>query len=262
MILQTKTDIGKYRDRNEDFVAVSRHPDDENIVFLCLADGMGGGIHGDYASELLVRTLYDIFMESTILDFDNIEILKKKTKRIIDYCSRLLISKFGENTVGTTLCMGYVLKDKTLIINIGDSRCYKYENDELIQVSEDDSEVFRLYKNGSVNKDDLKYFGINNIITKCVGLRDEICECSYYLIDNSYDMLLFFTDGVTDLLSDNEIKNIINHSDKNLILENIIDRAVNSTNQIEIPSYLKEKYNYLVEPFYGKDNASGIVFIK
>lgn len=262
MLLQTKTDIGKFRDKNEDFIAVSRHPKDDEIVFLCLADGMGGGIHGDVASETVVRALYNFFMESDVSLYEDIDLLKKKTQEVIDSCDELLISKFGENVIGTTLCMGYVLKDKTLIINIGDSRCYKYEDNKLEQVTEDDSEVYRLYKNGSVEKSELKYFGINNIITKCIGLRHELCECSYYEIDNSYDMLLFFSDGVTDLLSDEEIEEIINQSDKPKLLENIIDRAVNSTDNIEIPKHLKEKYDYLVEPFYGKDNASGIVFVK
>ena len=262
MLLQTKTDIGKFRERNEDFIAVSRHPMSEDIVFMCLADGMGGGIHGDVASETVVKALYNLFMESDISIFDDINLLKKKTDEVINSCDKLLISKFGENSIGTTLCMVYVLRDKTLIINIGDSRCYKYEDDKLIQVTEDDSEVFRLYKNGSVSKDDLKYFGINNIITKCIGLRSDLCDPTYYELNNSYDMLLFFSDGVTDLLSDIEIEDIIKHSDNNLILENIIDRAVNSTDNFIIPKYLKDKYEYLVEPFYGKDNASGIIFIK
>lgn len=262
MLLKTKTDIGKFRERNEDFLGVSRHPMNDEIVFLCLADGMGGGIHGDVASETVVKALYNFFMESDISLYDDIPLLKKKTQDVVNSCDELLISKFGINSIGTTLCMGYVLKNKTLIINIGDSRCYKYEDDKLIQVSEDDSEVFRLYKNGSVDKSDLKYFGINNIITKCIGLREDLCECSFYEIDNSYDMLLFFSDGVTDLLSDEEIEEIINQSDESQILDNIIDRAVNSTGKLEIPKYLKDKYDYLVEPFYGKDNTSGILFIK
>ena len=262
MLLQTKTDIGKFREKNEDFIAVSRHPMNEDIVFMCLADGMGGGIHGDVASETVVRVLYDFFMKSDISLYEDIPLLKKKTEELIDSCDELLITKFGVNTIGTTLCMGYVLKDKTLIINIGDSRCYKYEDNHLEQVSEDDSEVFRLYRNGSVKKSDLKYFGINNIITRCVGLRSDLCKCSFYEIDNSYDMLFFFSDGVTDLLSDEEIEETIKQSDKPTILENIIDKAVNSTDKIKIPKELKKKFDYLVEPFYGKDNASGIVLIK
>ena len=262
MLLKTKTDIGKFRERNEDFIAVSRHPKNEDIVFMCLADGMGGGIHGDIASETVVKALYDFFINSDLSIYEDINILKDKTNKIIDSCDKELIDRFGNNMIGTTLCMGYRLKNKTLIVNIGDSRCYKYEDDRLIQVSEDDSEVFKLYKNGSVEKSDLKYFGINNIITKCIGLNNDICELTYYEIDNSYDMLLFFSDGVTDLLSDIEIEDIIKHSDNNLILENIIDRAVNSTDNFIIPKYLKDKYEYLVEPFYGKDNASGIIFIK
>ena len=182
MLLQTKTDIGKFREKNEDFIAVSRHPMNEDIVFMCLADGMGGGIHGDVASETVVRVLYDFFMKSDISLYEDIPLLKKKTEELIDSCDELLISKFGVNTIGTTLCMGYVLKNKTLIINIGDSRCYKYEDNHLEQVSEDDSEVFRLYRNGSVKKSDLKYFGINNIITTCSGLRSDLCECSFYEI--------------------------------------------------------------------------------
>ena len=95
---------------------------------------MGGGIHGDVASETVVRVLYDFFMKSDISLYDDVPLLKKKTEELIDSCDELLISKFGVNTIGTTLCMGYVLKNKTLIINIGDSRRYKYEDSKLVEV--------------------------------------------------------------------------------------------------------------------------------
>ena len=71
-----------------------------------------------------------------------------------------------------------------------------------------------------------------------------------------------FSDGVTDVLDEEEIFSIIKSNDKEKILDAIIDKAVYGEKEFVIPEYLKEKYKYLFTPFNGKDNTSGVVYIK
>ena len=262
MILGTRTDIGLYRNKNEDFVCVAKHPDDENIVLLALADGMGGKEHGEVASKTMVTSIYKFFMKSKLDNFNDLKNLYGKIDAIIHKVNDLIISKYGENTVGTTLCVTIINHDKAININCGDSRCYIFTDKEFIQVNEDDSEVYRLYKGGNVQKNDLKYFTYNNLITRCIGLNNDLCRSRCYVIDKEFDGIVLFSDGVTDVLDEEEIFSIIKSNDKEKILDAIIDKAVYGEKEFVIPEYLKSKYKYLFTPFSGKDNTSGVIYIK
>ena len=134
--------------------------------------------------------------------------------------------------------MALIGREKTLFYNIGDSRGYIYKDKELIQVTEDDSGVWTYYKYGDVDKDDLRFFPTNNFITACVGLSENFCKSRAYIVKNTYDMALLVTDGVTDLLGDNDIK-------------------------LKVPASLKMKYKgRFTVPVHGRDNASGVIYIK
>ena len=261
MFIQTKTDKGLYRQKNEDFLCASHHPQDENIILLAIADGMGGKELGEVASELVVTTILEFFKSSSLSLYNNFDILKKDLDILINKINNILIDKYKGKT-GTTLCLSIITNNKTLILNSGDSRCYIYKRNDLIQITQDDSEVFRLFRTGKVSKDDLKYFTYNNLISSCIGLSNDYCNTTYYEIDNSYDMLFLFTDGVTDILNDSDIKDIIISNPKEEIIDKIINSAVYEEHNLEIPEYLKQISKNLYIPPNGKDNTSGIIYVK
>ena len=261
MLIQTKTDKGLYSQKNEDYLCVAHHPLDDNIVLLAIADGMGGKELGEVASELVITYILEFFKSSSLSLYNNFDILKKDLDLLIHKINDLLIEKYQGKT-GTTLCMSIVTPTNTLIINSGDSRCYIYKDHNLIQITQDDSEVYRLFRIGKVQKDDLKYFTYNNLISSCIGLSKELCNTTFYEIDNNYKMLFLFTDGVTDILNDSDIKDIIISNPKEEILEEIINSAVYTEHNLKIPEYLKRISKNLYIPPNGKDNASGIIFVK
>ena len=154
-------------------------------------------------------------------------------------------------------------KKKTLVLNTGDSRTYIYRKNKLIQVTEDDSDVWMYHKYGGVKKDHLRFFSNNNIISACIGICNELCTINSYIIENDYQMLLLFTDGVTDNITDKKIKKVIRTSKKEDILSRIIEEAVYIDQHLHVPFYLRHKYlaNYIV-PYCGRDNASGVIYIK
>ena len=224
--LQTNSDTGRLRKINEDYVFFCRHPKDEKVLLLIVADGMGGREEGDVAAQEVSASVEAWFYQEDIDILRNISGVSETLDKEINKTNKYLIEKYGKNFLGTTLTLAIVGSNTTLFYNIGDSRGYIYKNRELIQVTEDDSGVWSFYKDGSVAKDDLRFFPTNNFITACIGLNEELCVSRSYIVPNNYKMILLFTDGVTDLLGDNDIKKIIEKKKDKDILKEIIRVAV------------------------------------
>ena len=250
-VLDKKTDIGKFRECNEDAVALLCHPKNKNIILLAVADGMGGKAFGDIASNYTIDRIND---SDKVIDL---------VERLIKSINTSLIKKYGSDIMGTTLSLAIVNKNNTIIFNIGDSRCYAYKDSKLIQLTEDDSDVWLYHKLFGVRKDHLRYIASSNVINACIGISSDLCNVSVLIISNNYDGLLLFSDGVTDLLTDRKILNIIKKNKEEDILDKIIDNAVNVDQKLSIPLLLrlrvKEK---LVIPVVGRDNASGVIYMK
>ena len=262
-LLQTKTDIGRVREQNEDTVLAVKHPKSKNIKLLLAADGMGGREKGEVASSFVASSIEKWFCGKSTKILENLNKTEELLKVYIKTLNTKLIKKYGKDKLGTTLILAIINKENTLIMNVGDSRCYIYKNKRLIQVSEDNSDVWDYYKYGKVKKDHLRFFANSSIITSCVGICEELCTITSYVIDNRYDILLLLTDGVTDNLMDKKIKSMIQKGPKVEILSNLIQEAVNKDQHYKVPLCLKRKYttNYTI-PFPGRDNASGAIYIK
>ena len=262
-ILETKTDIGLVRKRNEDAAIAISHAKNRNIKLLIVADGMGGREHGEIAADYVASSIEKWFQSKDIKVLNDLELTTKLLSKYIKTLNSNLIKKYGEDSLGTTLTLALVNKKNTLIINIGDSRAYIFKDKELTQITEDDSDVWMYYKYGAVRKDDLRYFSNNNIITACIGICKELCTIKCNVIANDYELLLLVSDGVSDLITDSKIKSIIKRTKKENILNKIIYEAVNVDQKLKIPMRLKRKYlaNYIV-PFKGRDNATGAIYIK
>lgn len=262
-IIQKETNIGLIRQNNEDACAAIKHPKNNNIALLIVADGMGGKSYGEIASNFVVNSIEKWFIKKEIKTLNNAEKVLELLEKLIYKLNKDIIKKYGENTTGTTLSLAIINENQTIFINVGDSRGYIYKNNKLIQITEDDSDVWFYYKYGACQKDDLRFFFNNNIITACIGITDELCKVSTKVIDNDYDMVLLFTDGVTDIITDKKINKLIKTSYPQNILSNIINEAVNVDQNLRIPLRLKrKKFCKYILPFKGRDNASGVICIK
>ena len=261
-LLETRTDIGLVRDNNEDATLAITHPKSKHLKLLIVADGMGGKENGEFASKFVVENMKQWFVEKDSKTLNDTKI----TKELIKYIKTLnleIINNCGNNKSGTTLTLAIIGKKKTIIANVGDSRAYVYKEQNLHQITEDDSDVWAYHKYANIDKEDLRFFSNNNIINSCIGLNKDYCNVSISVIDNDYEMIILLTDGVTDLIKDKKIKKIIKLNLKEKILEKIIHEAVYVDQHLTIPKRLKKKYlaNYII-PFKGRDNASGAIYIK
>ena len=262
-VLDMKTDIGKFRECNEDAITFICHPKNKNIKLLAVADGMGGKLYGDIASNYVVEKISNWFINKDIKTLNNKDIVVDLINKYIKRINKELITKYGQDVMGTTLTLAIINKDNTIVFNVGDSRCYLYKNNKLIQVTEDDSDVWLYHKVMGVKKDYLRYIASSNVINACIGINDRLCRISTQVINNNYDGIILLTDGVTDLVTDKKLLKIIKYSKKENILDNIINNAVNIDQKLSIPISLKIKVKEkLVVPVEGRDNASGVIYMK
>lgn len=263
-ILQKKTDIGLIRDKNEDSGIVLTHPKNNEIKLLAIADGMGGRDLGDVASNYVIDNLRKWFLKSKVKNLNDTLNISLELKEIVSNLNKDLIKVYGENKLGTTLTLALINQHDTVVLNIGDSRCYVYKDDSLTQVTEDDSQVWLYYKAGEVNKEDLRYFSTSNFINACIGLNEELCTSTIVTLNNdSYELILLVTDGVTDLLTDAKLKQLISKNKDKEILDRIIQEAVYVEQNLRVPLRLKRNFQEtFYVPSHGKDNASGAIYIK
>lgn len=262
-VLDMKTDIGKFRECNEDSITFLCHPKNKKIKLLAVADGMGGKAFGDIASSYTIERITKWFLKKDIKTINNNDKLISLVNRLIKTINTELMNKYGSDVMGTTLTLAIINRKNTVVFNIGDSRCYIYKNHKLEQITEDDSDVWLYHKLFGVKKDHLRYVASSNVINACIGINKRLCNVKNIIISNDYDGIFLFSDGVTDIVTDNKLLHIIKKHKKEEILDVIIDNAVNIDQQLYIPLRLRLKVKEkLVVPIEGRDNASGVVYMK
>lgn len=257
-IFTALTDKGPIRQTNEDYVTTMIHPNNSKFKLLAVADGVGGNDKGEFASKFVIKELESWFknLSLTILS-SSIKTAESLYKTIIDINNKLYLSEYNKSNCGTTLTCAIVTEKETLVANIGDSRAYAIINNELKQLTKDDSIVWYYYEQGKLSKDELRYHTQSNIITKCIGHKYNIKPTILKIGNDLYSGLILFTDGITDCLSDDRIKFIINKNNKNNIAKSLIKEAILKKQPNNIPRGL-EFHNIIP----GKDNASVAIYIK
>lgn len=206
------TDKGKTREINEDtFVIV---PDKK--VFA-VADGVGGMAAGDLASKMLATGIMKKltgqyrFIPTLLARFfgrsnynDKIEQLIKQENLTIFNKSQELKRPMASTIVLSQFC-GHELK----LIHVGDSRAYIFRDQQLTQMTKDHSLVYELYLQGQLQYEAMQTHPRRNVITRAVGAkRTVVPETTTYSIKRG-DSILLCSDGLTTMLADKEILNIL-----------------------------------------------------
>ncbi|CCQ96060.1 Serine/threonine phosphatase stp [[Clostridium] ultunense Esp] len=207
MEIGVKTDIGRIRDINQDAYYISSHK--EHPLFI-IADGMGGHKAGEIASRMAVEIISSrLEKDLKRLELDDSGIkdkivcsISKANEKI--YRKALEEEKFSG--MGTTVTLAYKNNEKIFIGHVGDSRAYLFRKGVLSQITKDHSLVEELIRNGSISKEEAKLHPQRNIITRAVGTSKEIESDLIVQENNKGDILLLCTDGLTNMLMDEEIK--------------------------------------------------------
>lgn len=217
------TDKGVVREKNEDSLFV-----DNDIGLFLVADGMGGHQAGEVASEMAVRIITSKVRNriSNSNGTSQVSLIKES----ISLANNKIFATSDENPhlvgMGTTIVIALLEKNVVHIANVGDGRAYLVRSDNIEQLTEDHSLVAELLQVGQITKEEARVHPKRNIVTMAVGM--EKIEPTIKSIETKKDdYILLCTDGLTDMLGDEEIRDIITtpNSSLNEKCRELIDEA-------------------------------------
>lgn len=205
------TDVGQRRDHNEDAVA-----SDSEIGLVILADGMGGYNAGEVASEIAVLTLVAELKESMATlapgHVDPASGMQAESQLLLDAVAKANASIYEVSQsqpqcagMGTTLVAAMFTNGKLLVGHIGDSRMYRLREETLEQITEDHSLLNEQIKSGLITPEQARYSSNKNLVTRALGIDPEV-ELELHEHDVEVgDLYLLCSDGLSDLVEDEEI---------------------------------------------------------
>ncbi|MCM1121385.1 MAG: protein phosphatase 2C domain-containing protein [Eubacterium sp.] len=214
------SDIGTCRKVNQDACCVRMmNVEDHTLIMAVVCDGVGGLQEGDYASKSTIQTLnnwFDYTVSRNIHGKDQAQLLdylQNEVEHCIQKQNRMLWEYALEKEIrtGTTLTLMVILDRKYLIAQIGDSRAYCI-NEELIQLTEDQSVVAREIKAGRLSKESAKHDKRRNMILQCIGGAESVCIDYQRGNVVTGDVFFLCSDGFIHELEDDEIKEFLNPS--------------------------------------------------
>lgn len=200
------TDPGMVRSQNQDDYAIIKLSKDQLLAVVC--DGMGGARSGNIASKMAVdlfsnevRKTVKSNMKQDRIDHMLTDALELANKAVFEQ-SQLSEEYQG---MGTTLVAALFQKDTVTIINVGDSRAYLFNKDGVSRVTTDHSLVELMVQRGELSKEAAKSHPGKNLITRAVGTESTVESDVFHHRLNKGDSILLCSDGLSNLLSDQEI---------------------------------------------------------
>ena len=204
-----KKDIGKVRITNEDECKVSVNG--AGNVLMMVADGMGGHNKGDYASEKTVEIINEIFKEKK--GFINAFFAAQWIQRVIKIANSRIYNMQDKNPdykgMGTTLALVLLIKNKIITVNCGDSRIYWVKNNELVQLTEDQTYVNFLLHSGQITEDEVATHPDRHILTNAIGLFPSI-SIDIRIHNYNGEKIFICSDGVYNNVKKKDILNVLN----------------------------------------------------
>lgn len=209
------TDVGIRREVNQDYI----YCNDTTIGLLpnlyIVADGMGGHKAGDFASRFSVTV------------FEK-EIREQKARTIIGsmegavrQANELLLREAAAQPeyegMGTTLVAGTITDGRLFVVNIGDSRLYTIEETgQIRQITQDHSLVEEKILRGELERKDAKYHPQKNVITRAIGATEQVLPDFFEVELEGISYILLCSDGLTNMVEDNTIRDIVLNSEKDV----------------------------------------------
>ena len=193
------THPGLVRPQNEDTVRV--------VEGLCglymLADGMGGHLAGEVASQMTCDVLEEVLRDCAVPTPTRLEKAIESANTAVFEKQKTSADLHG---MGTTLTMLWESDDHVFVGHVGDSRAYLLREGKFRQMTEDHSMVGELLRSGAISPEQAKTHPYRNVITRAVG-TDESLKCDVLrVLKMRGDLWLLCSDGLTDMVSDTDIE--------------------------------------------------------
>ena len=218
MRILAKSDIGKAREMNQDSYYISDLESDELKLYI-LADGMGGYKGGEIASSLAVANVKNYIVNHFKKTRKDRENLLKLLRYAIEHANKVIYDKAQQDEelhdMGTTLDVCLIYNNRVFIGHVGDSRVYRIRKNIMRKITTDHSYVEKLVKEGTITREEAYNHPKKNMLMKALGCNSLVepdVICKGFMKD---DILLMCSDGLTNMLRENEIYNILLNNPEN-----------------------------------------------
>jgi PPM family protein phosphatase len=208
------TDIGRVRERNEDSMLV-------DPPLYVVADGMGGHRGGQVASQVALEAMEGLATEGQGSLADHV---RRANRAVWDRS----VEDERLAGMGTTLTAARIDGGSALLAHVGDSRAYLLRDGSLRQLTTDHTLVARMVKSGEITEAEAEVHPHKNVLTRALGTDEEVevDEDSIALVDG--DRLLICSDGLTGMVTEDQIQAILENSDQP---QQAADRLVKAANR-------------------------------
>jgi protein phosphatase len=205
------SDTGRRRLRNEDNYVVAP-------PLFAVADGMGGAQAGEVASRLAASALEGDGSER-LEGLERLDaLIQEANRRIYDRAS----NDPSASGMGTTMTVALVEGMTVAIGHVGDSRAYLVRGEQMEQLTEDHSLVNELMKSGKLSEEEAQVHPQRSVITRAVGTDPDVDVDAFTIEAEENDVFLICSDGLTDMVEDEEILELVHEHSEDL------DKAVKS----------------------------------
>lgn len=224
MEICAKSDRGRIRELNEDSFAVQELG---AYTLLIVADGMGGHKAGEVASSAAVQKIQEYITE-------NVEVypVPHLLEQAMSQANELIYNRAKEDpdcaAMGTTAVACCMTGTEAYFANVGDSRAYLLGMDGMEQVTEDHSLVMELLRQGEITQEEAERHPQKNVITRALGTERTVQTDLFHCELQPEDMLLLCSDGLTGMLSEEEIAAVMWLEEP---LEARVDRLISMANE-------------------------------
>ena len=212
-----RTDVGRQRSANEDSL-VLRPP------FFAVADGMGGARAGEVASAIAAEAFEGASAAGEAAEAQLARLLREANRRIYD----LAVTDESHRGMGTTLTAAKVHDGEVSLAHVGDSRAYRMRDGGLEQITRDHSLVAELERSGQITPEAAEHHPQRSIITRALGPEPDVEVDTDAVAARDGDLFLLCSDGLTSMISDDEVAAILRTS---ATLDEAADALIKAANQ-------------------------------
>lgn len=227
MRVSAKTDVGRSRPENQDNYRSGVLPSGAFWGIVC--DGMGGGYNGKLAGILAADSMEDQLYTALAQNppWEEVEPLVLQS---VQKANAEVFAKAVEEgqVMGTTVVCAIVREGRLCLAHVGDSRAYLYEKNkkELRQLTRDHSMVQELVDQGLITAEQAAHHPEKNVITRAIGVEETI-QADYFEMDLPPDsLLLLCTDGLTNMVEDEQIAQLMQNTDFYDLATALVDKAL------------------------------------
>ena len=227
LVVAQLTDVGKKREHNEDNMAYVI-PKDTQVMAMkgalfIVADGMGGHAAGEVASEIAVDTVSNVYYmdDNTDVVPPLLQAIKRANAAIHQRASENML----RSGMGTTCVTAVLRGNMAYIANVGDSRAYLIRQGQVKQISLDHSWVAEQVRAGLLTDEQARTHAQRNVITRSLGTQPDVEVDVFREALQPSDTLVLCTDGLSGLVSDEELMRIVEQSIPQESVYHLVERA-------------------------------------